>query len=263
MIFLTAGLGRLWRQERRELWKALAVWAVVCSVLMLPVSLFLWNVLPKLQFMQFPWRWLLCVSMVFTLFVAVGLPSWWHRGAICALSVVVIVLAWRYVQAPWWDTTADLREMQDNVVTGAGYEGTDEYAPVGADPSAIDKGAPKVTVVGPAHGAIDVLHWEAEFKTFTVQASASDQVALRLFRYPAWRVSVNGREVQTSAREGTGQMLVPVSSGRNQVEIRFVRTWDRTAGGLISLFSAAGVILCSVGRRPKLRNSASSSAGTP
>jgi hypothetical protein len=263
VIFLTAGLGRLWRHQRSELWKALAVWAVVCSVLMLPVSLFLWNVLPKLQFMQFPWRWLLCVSLVFTLFVTVGLPSWWHRGAICALSIVVIVLAWRYVQAPWWDTAADLREMQDNVITGAGYEGTDEYTPVGADPSAIDKGAREVTVVGPAYAAIDVLHWEAEFKAFTVQASAPDQVALRLFHYPAWQVSVNGRKVEATAREGTGQMLVPVSSGMNHVEIRFVRTWDRSTGGLISLFSAAGLILCSVGRLQKFRSSVSSSAGTP
>jgi hypothetical protein len=249
VILLMAGLGRLWREERHQLWKALAVWAVVCSVLMLPVSLLLWNVLPKLQFMQFPWRWLLCLSMVFTLFVTVGLSSWWHRGVICALSIVVIVLAWRYIQAPWWDTAADLREMQDNVVTGAGYEGTDEYTPLGADPSAIDKDARKVTAVGPALTAIDVLHWDAEFKTFTVQASAGEQVALRLFRYPAWQVSVNGREVETTAREGTGQMLVPVSSGMNQVEIRFARTWDRTTGGLISLFSAAGVILCLAWRR--------------
>ena len=252
VIFLTAGLGRLWREQRRQLWKALAVWAVVCSVLMLPVSLLLWNVLPKLQFMQFPWRWLLCLSMVFTLFVTVGLSSWWHRGVICALSIVVIVLAWRYIQAPWWDTAADLREMQDNVVTGAGYEGTDEYTPLGADPSTIDKDARKVTAVGPAITAIDVLHWDAEFKTFTVQASAGDQVALRLFRYPAWQVSVNGREVETTAREGTGQMLVPVSSGMNHVEIRFVRTWDRTTGGLISLFSGAGVILCLAWRRQNI-----------
>jgi len=242
VIFLIFGLGRLWREPRRELWKALALWAAVCSFLMFPVSLFLWNELPKLQFMQFPWRWLLCVSLVFTLFVTVGLPSWWQRGVVCALSIVVIVLAWRYVQAPWWDTAADLREIKDNVVTGAGYEGTDEYTPLGADPSAIDKNARKVAVAGSAHAAIDLLHWDAEFRTFSVQASAADQVALRLFRYPAWQVSVNGREVETGAREGTGQMLVPVASGMNQVEIRFVRTWDRRLGGWLSLISAAGVI---------------------
>jgi len=243
LIFFAVALGKLWRHDSRVLWRALSLWALACSVLMLPVSLFAWNLLPKLQFMQFPWRWLLCLSMVFTLFVTLGLRSWWQRGAVCAISILVIILGWRYIQAPWWDTAADLREMQDNVITGAGYEGTDEYTPTGADPSAIDKNARKVTVAGPAHAAIDVLHWDAESKTFTVQASGADQVAVRLFRYPAWRAFVNGHEVETNAREGTGQMLVPISAGMNQVEIRLVRTWDRTLGAWISLLTATGVIL--------------------
>lgn len=254
VILASAITGKLWRGATREVWKALSVWALACSFLMLPMSALLWKVLPKLQFMQFPWRWLLCMSMIFTLFVTVGLRRWWQRGAVCALSLVVIVGAWRYVQAPWWDTTADLREMQDNMATGVGYEGTDEYTPLGADPSAIDKDARKVTVAGPAHAAIDVLRWDAESKTFTAQMSAADQVALRLFRYPAWRASVNGREVEATAREGTGQMLVPVSAGMNQVEVRFVRTWDRPAGGWISLLTAAGGLAWFVmsRRRPAL-----------
>jgi hypothetical protein len=256
VIFLAGVSGKIWRQQNRELWKGLSMWAVICVFLMLPVSLFLWNILPKLEFMQFPWRWLLCISVIFTLFVTLGLRHWWQRGAVCMISIVVIVLGWHYIQTPWWDTAADLREMQDNVITGAGYEGTDEYTPVGADPSAIDKQVRRVTVVGPAHAAIDVLHWDAESKLFTVQASTADQVALRLFRYPAWQAFVNGSEVKTAARQGTGQMLVPVSPGMNRVEIRFVRTWDRTIGGWISLFAAAGLIPWLVwGRRKAEHNS--------
>ena len=242
-VILTAALAsKFWRQSKDWFWSALVGWAAACGVMMFSPSLFLWNILPKLQFMQFPWRWLLCLSVIFTVFVTVGLRRWWQRGAVCALSLVVIVVAWRYVQAPWWDTAADLREMQDNAATGAGYEGTDEYTPLGADPSEIDKDARKVTVAGQAHAAIDVLHWDAESKIFTAQMSAADQVVLRLFRYPAWRALVNGREVETTASEGTGQMLVPVSAGMNRVEVTLVRTWDRAAGGWISVFSAAGVI---------------------
>jgi hypothetical protein len=66
---------------------------------------------------------------------------------------------------------------------------------------------------------------------------------VRLFRYPAWRVEVNGRVVETAARAETGQMLVSVSAGMNRVEIQFVRTWDRTVGGWISLLTLAGVVL--------------------
>jgi len=241
-ILVSAVISKFWRNARRARWTALTVWAGACAILMLPASLFLWNTLPKLQFMQFPWRWLLCLSVIFTLFVTFGLPRWWQRATVCMLSVLIIVAAWRYVQAPWSDTAADLREMQDNMVTGAGYEGTDEYTPNGADPSSIDKSARKVTVAGPAHAAIDVLHWDAESKIFTVQMSAPDHVALRLFQYPAWHVEVNETQVHTTMREGTGQVLVPVSAGMNRVDMRFVQTWDRAAGGWISFITAVGVL---------------------
>ena len=231
-----------WRQTQRSLWMALTIWASACAVLMFPFSLFLWNVLPKMEFMQFPWRWLLCLSMVFVLLVTAGLTRWWMRACVCVLSVIVVVVAWHRVQSPWWDTAADLREMQDNMYTGVGYEGTDEYTPLGADPGSIDKDARKVTVEGAARAEIRVQRWDAEAHEFTVQSSAADQVALRLFSYPAWSARVNGHEVTTSSRAGTGQMLVPVEPGMNRVEIRFVRTWDRTIGGWISLLTLIGLL---------------------
>ena len=242
VIFVAAWAARQWRESQRTLWRVLVGWAIACSVLMFPVAGLLWRVLPKMQFMQFPWRWLLCLSMIFSLLVTVGLRRWWWRGAVCLVSILVIVGAWRYAQAPWWDTAADLREMQDNMATGIGYEGTDEYTPLGAEPGAIDKAARNVTVAGPAHASIHVQQWNAESKVFTAEMSAADLVALRLFRYPAWRVEVNGRIVETAARAETGQMLVPMGAGMNRVEIRFVRTWDRAVAGWISLVTAISVM---------------------
>lgn len=237
LIAASAAAAKLWRETRRELWIALLVWAGACTVLMFPFSLFLWKILPKMQFMQFPWRWLLCLSMIFTLVVTAGFKKWWMRTVVCMLCLTLIAVGWHRIQAPWWDTPADLREMVDNMYIEAGYEGTDEYTPLGANPSAIDKDARKVTVDGPARADIHVLRWDAEAKTFTVQMSAADQLALRLFAFPAWKTKVNGHEVQTSSRPKTGQMLVPVSAGMNRIEIRFARTWDRTLGDWISLLT--------------------------
>lgn len=251
VILVAAWMARSWREATRETYVALLVWAAGVSILMFPITLFLWNVLPKMEYMQFPWRWLLCLSMIFTVFVTVGLKRWWMRAAVGVLSIVIIVVGWTRVQAPWWDNPADLREMQDNMATGAGYEGTDEYAPLGADPSAIDKNARKVTVDGPAHAAIDVLHWDAESKEFTAQMSAPDQLALRLFPYPAWKTTVNGREVATAERIRTGQILVPVEAGMNRVQMRFVRTWDRALGGWISLVALGSIFVWIIWFRSK------------
>jgi len=232
---LAAGwAARSWLRRSRELWYLLVAWAAMCTVLMLSITAPLWNVLPKMRFMQFPWRWLLCMGIPFALFITMGLWRWTLRLGIYLAALCVLAFVWQHFQPPWWDTAADLREMRDNVATGAGYEGTDEYAPAGADASAVDKSARRVTVDGPAQAAIRVSEWQAERKAFTAEMSSADNLALKLFPYPAWRVEVNGREVQPGAREGTGQMLVPVEAGANRVQITFTRTWDRTAGAWIS-----------------------------
>jgi hypothetical protein len=248
VIFVAAAKARVWR-KRDGPGGALFAWAVAASVLMFPFTLFLWNHLPKLAFMQFPWRWLLCLSMIFTIFVSVSWRNWWARGAVCALSLIVIAVAWHRVQAPWWDSPDDLREIQENMASGTGSEGTDEYTPLGADPTTIDPHARDATVVGSAHAAIQVLRWGTESKVLRADMSAPDQLALRLLSYPAWKVRVNGSAVETSTRAETGQMLVPVGAGMNRVEIAFVRTWDRILGGWASMVTVLALLLWAMCRR--------------
>jgi hypothetical protein len=190
---------------------------------------------------------MLCLSMMFAVLVtsgtqvagatSAGLRIWGTRAAIFMAGVVLIAMAWNFIQPPWWDNAGDLREMQDNITDHIGYEGTEEYTPTGAQPSLMDKNAAEVSVVAPGNAVISVSQWGAEKKSFTAQVVAPTQLALRLFRYPAWRAEINGHEVQTSSGPA-GQMMVPVDAGVNLVQITFVRTWDRTLGGWISVFTA-------------------------
>jgi len=237
LTLAAASAARSWGSRNRRLWYLLVAWAAACALLMLPISGPLWNVLPKLRYMQFPWRWLLCLGVPFTLLLTLGVKRWTSRVALYLATLCVLAFVWHHFQPPWWDNTADMREMQENMETGDGYEGTDEYTPVGVDPSTLDKNARRVTVEGPAHAAIRVSQWSPEIKIFTADVSAPDNLALHLFNYPAWRVEVNGRQVQAGTREGTGQMLVPVEAGANRVQITFIRTGDRMAGAWISLLA--------------------------
>jgi len=77
-------------------------------------------------------------------------------------------------------------------------------------------------------------------------------MTLRVFNYPAWGVTVNGRSVETQTADVTGQMVIPVSAGSSDVRIRFRRTKDRTVGNVISLAFLVGGILSVVwgGRKP-------------
>lgn len=239
-------------QHSRELWVVLTAWAATCSLLMLSITQVLWDILPKLRFMQFPWRWMLCLGVPFALLIVIGVKRWTVRVALYLVTLCVISFGWQHFQSPWWDHAADLREMQDFMASGTGYEGTDEYTPVGADPTSVnpgsvnpasvnkDKDARRVTVDGDAHATIRVSEWSAEHKRFSAQMSDSDKLALHLFNYPAWRAEVNGKPVRAEAQPGTWEMLIPVQEGDNRIKIDFIRTWDRTAGTWISV---AAIIL--------------------
>jgi 6-pyruvoyl-tetrahydropterin synthase related domain len=247
VTMLTAWLARFWRNADRQFWLLLIILSCVCSVLMLPITGPVWSFLPKLQFMQFPWRWLLCLGVPLTLFITMALKKWISRITIYLVMLFVIAFVWHRYQPPWWDDAADLREMQDNMATGIGYEGVDEYTPLSAEPSAVERDARRVTVEGPARAAIHVLQWGAENKLLTADVSAHDNLVLKLFTYPAWHAEVNGRQVEIETLDRTGQMLVPVEAGANRVQIDLVRTWDRRAGGWIS--AVAGLLAFAILRK--------------
>ena len=119
LILFGAVGARVGRRIDRTVWSALMLWAVCCSVLLFPISTVLWKILPKLQFMQFPWRWLLCLSVIFTIFVAIGLRQSWMRSLVFTLSILVIAVAWHRMQAPWWDNAAGERIYDNRFVIWA------------------------------------------------------------------------------------------------------------------------------------------------
>ena len=88
-----------------------------------------------------------------------------------------------------------------------------------------------------------MLIWNAELKLFTAELSAPDNVAVRLFNYPAWQVEDNGRTVQALAKPPSGQMLIPLEAGLNRVQITFIRTWDRKLGAWISAFAVFAMLV--------------------
>jgi len=61
----------------RSLWIPLAVIPAAVLVLLLPFSLPVWNLLPKLRFLQFPWRWLVVVEAPMAVFFAAAI---WPRA---------------------------------------------------------------------------------------------------------------------------------------------------------------------------------------
>ena len=70
-----------------------------------------------------------------------------------------------------------------------------------------------------------------------MDVSSPANLVLHLFNYPAWQVEVNDHPANALSQEITGQMLIPISPGENRIKVSFIRTWDRTLGGIVSLIA--------------------------
>jgi len=247
------------RREWRELWWVILALAVASALLMFPLTAFLWRSLPKLQFVQFPWRWLDVLDVAFAFFVAAAVGWYRTRTAswlvLAAIVGAIGVSGFAMAQDAWWDTEG-APTLTSAVSSAQGYEGTDEYMPTGCDrselpgnpdpetraPDASAAPAAQVeqfeprsgTIVPVKNAQIHIHQWSAERKVFNAESAVRVTLALRLLDYPAWRVRVDGKETHVDSHPVTAQMLLPLPAGTHRVEIDFHRTWDRTAGGAIS-----------------------------
>ena len=257
----------------QRIWIPLACIPLAVLFLLLPISLPVWNVLPKLRFLQFPWRWLLVVETPMALFFAAAVAprfgarqrQWAVIAAFCTLFFVVsVTLAAthffrRNVQ---YD---DLVTILSRYEPGAGFLGTDEYAPPGADNWTVAMGLPDAclssdfdTELGVAEDANSAPQWNADQHSCIITSAAASHdpehlrvtmtagnagfVILRLRSYPAWRILLNGQSVTNLQPRADGLISIPVAPGPVDLAVDWMTTPDVVVGRWISVLGLLGLI---------------------
>ena len=236
----------------KKLWRVLLLLCAAATILMIRPSSFFWEHLPKLRFVQFPWRWMAIVAVPYAYFLAAATV----RGRMRWIWILVVIFvasgtATFLVQKAWWDSD-DIPSLRDAIENDQGFEGTDEYDPVGDDHTNLPEKAPRVQILpaeeseaippwesagGASPMEIPLDRWTAEEKEFRVTSFISLRVELRVLDYPAWRVTVNGQTVRPEHTETTARMVLLLPSGWQHVRVSFVRTPDRKVGIAISVIA--------------------------
>jgi len=147
------------------------------------------------------------------------------------------------VNNTWWDPD-EIPTLQAAITDETGFDGTDEYDPLGDDHLDLPLDAPttKILPAEPENARAPDAHvqiekWTTEDKSLRVDSPAPARLALRLLNYPAWRVEVNGAPIVPGRLDNCDQMVIPIAAGSSTIHVRFARTPDRTLGLLISLLS--------------------------
>jgi hypothetical protein len=261
-----------------DFWLVLAAIPIVVLFLQLPVSLPLWNLLPKLRFLQFPWRWLVAVEAPMGILIAAALwqAKLWRQIAVVAACG--LAFAWsldiaghNYLQV--CDDEDAVAPMLDVAKSRAGFAGTDEYQPPGADLTQIARGLPGACLVTDPNKTLGVVPAADQADSdaapvWTEKQGSCDQtfpaspvrvrgraehfgllavtdyagyLVLRMTRYPAWQVRLNGRVVTDLPKRDDGLIAVPVLAGPLDLSVDWTTTPDVLTGRWISAFSVLAI----------------------
>ena len=257
----------------RRVWIILACIPVAVLFLLLPISLPVWNVLPKMRFLQFPWRWLLAVEAPMALFFAAAIAprlgarrrQWTVIAALCTVffaASAVFAATHFFRDDQEYD---DLATILTRYESGPGFIGTDEYAPPGADNSTVAMGLPDAclasdfdTELGVAADANSAPQWSAdqhscmataafawrdpEHMRVTTTAANAGFVILRLRSYPAWQITLNGQRVTDLPARVDGLISIPVTQGPVDLAVDWKATPDVHVGRWVSALGLLGLI---------------------
>jgi hypothetical protein len=289
-LFLCWLRGRL--PEKARWWVPLALIPVAVLLLQSPFSRPLWNLLPDLRFLQFPWRWLVVLEAPMGIFAAAAIwprNSTHHlqRFAIAAAAGAVFLTLTTWAEKDLFQVCDDedaVAGMVPVYAAGQGFAGTYEYEPIGADISLIAAGLPQAclvanpaTVLGKPTENSDsdsdiAVVWSASQGTCEATYAASHGSApehlkilanpphtgflvLKLRTYPAWLVKVNGVAIVPSPPRADGLMAVPVPAGPVVLTADWTTTTDVFVGRWLSALSVLALTgLCLLAREPKRKH---------
>jgi hypothetical protein len=239
------------------------VWAIAPLltgwIFMTPLSWPLWKVLPFLQAIQFPWRFMMVAEFGLPLVVAALLPK--TRKAFITAGVTLIALAgvngysgyqlatlmgmpkeivdgmladhlsvWEYMPKTAYTPIEKITEGRRIALRAAWSANPSEFAPVVAS-------APQTKV--------SLQNFSSRHLEVEVDAASPTQIIVRQFYWHLWEAHDvgTGQAIKLSAEPKFGLIAFDVAAGKRKVEINLVHSWAEKIGFAISLFSAALLLL--------------------
>ena len=219
--------------------KLIGVWLVfaLSVFLAVPFSRFVWDTLPLLQEVQFPWRWLSIVSITASVLLASKLNylvEWFKSKkrplALLVVSNILFVAAFSIGQimrqAPFIPKEGIPAMMEQN----AKAEGFTFWWTIWTRKEAFDV---KDKVLAENRN-VQIEKWTATEKDFQISAGEAQNARIAVFYHPNWKAIVNDVPVETKPDEN-GAILISLPDQKSSVQLFFCETLAVQVGRWLSI----------------------------
>ncbi len=256
--------------DQRVVWATaifMTGYALVCGWMATRWSAPLWEVIPLLEFLQFPARWIGFAGFALAWLAAAGIALWPRRiqpygaAALC-LALIGTALVNLYPDKTPVGTRAmspyDVvrYELRSGAIGTTSYgEFNPRWAPRPLPPSPMvedymaRRPVDRLKGMLPVGASHTILNVNAHRQQYAVTLTQPATITVNLLYFPGWRATVNGAPVPLAPQASTGLITVALPAGESELDLVFGPTPLRRAAGIVSvaawvvLLAAAGALL--------------------
>jgi hypothetical protein len=195
---------------------ALTLFALFMSV---PLSRPIWTLLKPLQETQFPWRWLVLISMGGSLLAAAGLPlisNGVRAKRMLMLGAMAIAVAFTLSHVVREAQYFPSSRFETMVTEVRGSSCVNYWFPIWARSD-----ARKMPTEVEANGrSVTINSWTPEHREFSVTAGPATEARVRTFYYPHWTATTETGILPTRP-DKDGALLIPLPPNATSVALDF------------------------------------------
>jgi hypothetical protein len=216
----------------------------IIAVMMTPLSLKAWEVLPLIRQVQFPWRLLANATVVLSVLAGLYAVAIEHRRNAVAwfwagLALLVLPNLSHIGFEKYYPLIAS--EWTPEAIAMSGIETT---ANAEFEPRWVQRrfgySDDKVTVLS-GNATVSNIERSPTLWRMQTNGTAETIIQMRLLYFPGWAVSIDGKAVAAEVAE-SGRLKFRVPAGSHRVAVQFRRTTIRFMAELISSVALLGLL---------------------
>lgn len=244
-LFVLSWLLTLFRKKRLTAQLSLSVLLVILmaasAYMTLLRSQFIWDAVPLLQTIQFPWRWLSVVSLMVALLAGSGvalLPRKLLRLGLGSILIIIMALtSWNYFRPEkYLDTPDSIYYTDPDRIRAEMSQVLPDYIPrTMSDQLEVRKEL--FLVPAGTEKQVEVVIDRSSEKLFKTTFLSDVALNVLIADYPGWTVQIDGQPAQHTAKGQFGTILIDVPGGEHLVGVYLGSTPVRMISDSISLLS--------------------------
>ena len=225
---------------------------LLSAFLMLPVSKFAWETVPLIEFLQYPWRFLIFASF-FTSLLGGGtillvrlLPQKIFRHGVLEYTILILFLAiftYNKLFIPYTilpKTSSDYTET--SVLNYKISKISDEYMPRDFSKPESPEQVPKEILVIAGDGEVQLLQKKTHEVEARVAVDSESIIHANIAYFPAWKVYIDGKETEINIKNNGFEFSVP--KGESEINLVFSQT---QLGRISNVLSIVALIILFAG----------------